>query len=153
MITTREMERADAALGPSALERPELERARAIRTLAAALGEAMESHLLYGRIRGDTLEWVFDHPAMVGEFAMHREEILERMRQIYREKKLKDLLVFRRVTARSEARPPRQSPRPQSRREVATGSFEIQVNSPALRGVFERIREHIKAAREGGDDV
>ena len=121
-----------------------LDEHRAINELSEALG-GLKRSFLYGSLRGDVLTLYFNHPAIVGEFNMQKEQILEKMRRIYKEKSLKRSIVFRDVRADfvAKSEPIKKEEEPKNK-EIATGDFEIKAKDPQIKKMLEKIREHIR---------
>lgn len=129
------------------LNSPKFHQANAIRELIQAMSEGMQKQFCYGELRGDVLTLWFSHPLCVSEFNLGREKILEKMRQIYKEKKLGSSLRFREVVARTKPYEPKPPPSPKTTceyKEQSTGEFEIKAKDPELVRIFENIKKIIK---------
>jgi len=134
---------------------PRLRRHDAIDKLADALPEAMRRGYRFGELRGSILVLHFTHPAYLNEFKIKKQEILERMRKIYGENKMQQVIKFTDVKAEQRYQPP---PKPEQQRESldfddrAKGDFENPVTHPGLHASLERIRKIIKERRNGKED-
>ena len=78
---------------------------KAIQELIKAMSETLQKGFLYGGVRGTTLVLNFNHPGLVQEFALKKEEILEKMRVIYQEQKLRKKILFKQIQAEHEYKP------------------------------------------------
>ncbi len=156
MISNNETKRVDNLIGASALSSPKLKEHKAIRELSEALGVIKKS-FLYGSLRGSVLTFYFNHPGAVSEFNMQKESILEKMRSIYKEKRLKDSIVFNSVNASFVAKHSFSEEKKSKSRniEIARGEFEVQCKNPELKKIFESIKMHIRlnSVDARGDDV
>ncbi|GEM_PF-2054332 len=150
MISSAEAKRADLN-SVDILSSPKLKEARAIRELSRAFLE-LESRFVYGSISGEVLVLYFDHPGAVGEFEMKKSEILKRMREIYKEKGLKEVLIFRSIKAAFVQSRKKETQKQEQRADRAKGDFEIRVENPEIRRYFERIKEYIRADARLEDD-
>lgn len=138
----------------SALESPKLKEAEAILFLSQALGEKLLKLYSYGAIKGKDLVFYFSHPAVLNEFQMQKEQIKERMRVIFVEKKLKGVVIFKEISAKSIPKvPQKQSPSPVIS-DRASGNFEIACKSIELRRIFANIQHNIQQTNQAsGKDV
>jgi len=118
---------------------------KAIQELIKAMNETLQKGFLYGGIRGMTLVLHFKHPGLVQEFALKKEEILEKMRVIYQEKQLRKKILFKQIQAEHEYKPkPIVQDRELPFEERAKGEFENCVGDPRLSSLIEDIRKTIK---------
>ncbi len=140
----------DQSLGCSALSSPKLREHEAIRKLSAALGERMQPFFSHGSLTGDELVLYLTHPGIVSEFGMKKEEILQKMREIYKTENLKQAITFRRVRAALKPKPAPEQEKNESAADRATGDFEILAADEGIKRRFERIRAQIKANNQGG---
>lgn len=131
---------------------PKLKQRQAIDKLADALPEPLLRGFRHGELRGTVLVLHFSHPAHLNEFKLRRDEILQRMREIYKEHGLRESIVFRDVRAEAQFVPQRQEQQPRTTAETydepAEGNFRNDIRSPELRKLFERIRVTIKERRK-----
>ncbi len=139
----------DKSLGCSALGSPKLKEHEAIRKLSAALGE-MQPFFSHGSLTGDELVLYLAHPAIVSEFGMKKEEILQKMREIYKAENLKQSITFRRVRAVLKSKPAPAQEKNEIPADRATGEFEILAADEGIKRRFEHIRALIKANNQGG---
>lgn len=146
MISNNECKRLDASLPPAgALASPKLQQAHAIRKLQQALEGELGSLVLYGAIRGETLVWHFSHPAALMSWRLQKEQVIERMRRIYKEERLGSVLRFRRVDAKVVPVTLEPAVKEERPKERATGNFAIAEGlDPRIRQSFERIAKHIQ---------
>ena len=137
----------------SLFNHPKLQQAKAINMLSDALG-SLKRFFLYGELRGQVLLIYFSHPIGVSEFGFKREQILEQMRTIYKQNNLRETLIFRDVKAVCKvARKEPTVSKDDSYKELASGEFDTSgVQNEHIKRAFERIKQHIKANREGKDD-
>lgn len=130
------------------------ERYEAIQNLALSglAGETLLSSFRYAKIKGNSLFFVFGHPAGKQEFPYKKEAILGKMRKHYRYHKT--LLRYHNIAPEDihavviHKRPPQgESPSVTEIPEAATGEFKIQSNNPALVAIFEKIQRNIKGKK------
>lgn len=129
---------------PSTLEQ------KAIQELIKAMSETLQKGFLYGGVRGTTLVLHFKHPGLVQEFALKKEEILEKMRVIYAEQKLRKKIVFKQIQAEHEYKPrPVDEDRSLPFAERAKGEFENCISDAKLNALVEDIRKTVKNNMNG----
>lgn len=95
---------------------------------------------------------VFNHQVGLNEFKYKEAQILNKMRILYKERNLKDLLSFSKVLAEVSFKPTLKEAgkqEKQSYKERATGNFEIQCEDLELAGYFKRIQNIIKEHNNG----
>lgn len=128
---------------------PKIKQQQAIKELIEALSEPMRNALDYGEVQHKTLILHFKHPAMVQEFGMQREAILQKMREIYRNNSLREKIVFERVEAKAKFTVPQKQPIDKNLPfdEQAKGEFENNIADPRMHAMFEKIRSKIKERR------
>jgi len=134
----------------SALDNPKLKQATAIDILAKCLGEKLLKFFRYGIVKGDVLKIYFSHPAVLIEFRNKKQEILAKMRIVYKEENLREVLVFREVLAFSIPTVP-SKPAPSTQPlfyEKATGIFVIKAKDSDLNNIFTRIQKSIKESQK-----
>lgn len=130
--------------GRNALTHPKLKEADAVRRLCEALEGRVKKFLVSAFIQGETL-WVnLGHPGIVQEFKREKPEILDRMRRIYRDENLSEVIVFRQVRAQFKSMKPKEE-KEREEPDRAAGDFEILAKDAKLKKVFSSIRERIKA--------
>ena len=80
---------------------------------------------------------VFSNFFALQEWSIKEASILGRMRELYKQRGLKNVAVFHKVVAESQG---------QNRfyKERSKGEFEILSNNPAIRAIFEEIKNTIK---------
>ena len=71
------------------------------------------------------------------KWQVKESQILERMRQIYKERGLKDIVIFNKVVAEAKGQN-------LLYKERSKGEFKILSHSPEIRAIFERIQSVIK---------
>ena len=81
--------------------------------------------------KGQKLVIVFASVLGLKQWQVKESQILERMRQIYKERRLKEIVSFNEVVANLY-------------QERAQGEFQIFSNTPEIRAIFEKIRVKIK---------
>ncbi len=128
----------------TALDSHRLKEAKAVRELSVALGEKFLKFFVYGAVEGNTLVFYLNHPTMVSEFSIHKENIVAKMRNIYREKNLKEVIRFRDVKADIKHRAVKREDSQKKQKDRATGDFEILAKDESIRGAFEKMRRVIK---------
>lgn len=123
---------------------------QAIKLLSEALPEHLLRHFDHGEVRYKTLVLHFKHPGAVQEFGLQRDAILEKMRKIYGERKLKEKIVFEHVEAECHFHLPEKPPPEKALpfEERADGNFTNNVTSPKLHAMFEQIRHTIKERKQ-----
>ena len=88
--------------------------------------------------KGQKLVIVFASVLDLKQWQVKESQILERMRQIYKERRLKEIVSFNEVVANLYQE------RAQVYQERAQGEFQIFSNTPEIRAIFERIQRVIK---------
>ncbi|WP_299385350.1 hypothetical protein [Helicobacter sp. UBA3407] len=80
---------------------------------------------------------VFSNFFALQEWSIKEASILDRMRELYKQRGLKNVAVFHKVVAEAQG---------QNRfyKERSKGEFEILSNNPAIRAIFEEIKNTIK---------
>lgn len=129
---------------------PKMKQHDAIDKLADALPEPLLKGFRYGELRGTVLVLHFTHPGHLNEFRIRKDEILEKMRVIYKEQELKGVISFKDVKAEQRYQPP---PKEQSEQSLefedrSWGDFENTQTNPELHRIFESIRTKIKERRD-----
>ncbi len=151
MISNNEAKRVEEQIG-SVFNHPKLKEANGIRELSKALG-ALERGFLYGSVRGDVLSLYFNHPIFVSEFKMQKEQIVAKMRAIYKEKKLREVLFFKEIKAVFIAKNNTQVKEEKKiEKDISSGVFDIKCKDKELQRAFERIQKQIQANNKRVDD-
>jgi inorganic pyrophosphatase/exopolyphosphatase len=128
--------------------------AEGIKILSEALGDSLKRMFDYGSVKGDVLTLYFVHPAGVWEFNSKKDEILKKMREIYKEKSLRELIYFKSVKAKSSLKrvivsEDSKDNRSNFNKELANGEFDLSgVEDVQLRKILSNIRECIKRNKE-----
>jgi len=137
----------------SLFNHPKLHQSRAILKLSKALGH-LERFFVYGSLRGNILFLYFSHPIGVSEFNLKKEQILEKMREIYKQNGLRSVLVFKEVQAKLVASCKEvKIDKKDSYVELATGDFDTSnIKDVNLRKAIERIKKIIKQRKEVNND-
>ncbi len=137
----------------SLFNHPKLHQARAINKLSEALGD-LKRFFAYGSLQGRVLFLYFSHPIGVSEFSLKKEQILERMREIYKQNELKKVIIFTDVKAKVvPVVVEKQKKENNSYNEIAKGDFDIShIKNKEIKRVFERIKANIKANKEAQND-
>lgn len=99
---------------------------------------------------------VFKHNLALAEWNHTQSQILERMRELYKERNLKQVVVFNAVKAEAEFKPIQKENTRQETlvfKEQSSGNFTIHCQDENLRKIFLEIQESIKnnLARERGE--
>ena len=133
----------------SVLNHPKLKQAKDIDILCNLSLGKLDKFYRYGAIRGKTLFIYFMHPIGVSEFNLKKEQILNKMREVYIRRDLKKSLVFTDVQAKlvpehKETKVAKKD----SYTEIATGDFEIRTKDEKIAKIFRRIKRIIKDRRE-----
>ncbi len=130
---------------------PKMKQHDAIDKLADALPDALLKGFRYGELRGQILVLHFTHPGHLNEFKIRKDEILEKMRSIYKEHGLRESIVFKDVKAEQRYQPPPKQVAEQSLEfeDRAKGDFENTQTNPVLNRIFENIRKTIKERHDG----
>ncbi|PZT47245.1 hypothetical protein B6S12_10090 [Helicobacter valdiviensis] len=95
---------------------------------------------------------VFNHQVGLNEFKYKEEQILNKMRILYKERNLKDWLSFSKVLAEVSFKPTLKETKKQEKqtyKERATGNFEIKCKNTELAEYFKRIQNIIKEHNNG----
>ena len=87
--------------------------------------------------KGQKLVIVFASLLGLKQWQVKESQILERMRQIYKERGLKDIVIFNKVVAEAKGQN-------LLYKERSKGEFKILSHSPEIRAIFERIQSVIK---------
>ena len=87
--------------------------------------------------KGQKLVIVFASLLGLKQWQVKESQILERMRQIYKERGLKEIVSFNKVVAEMQGGE-------LLYQERAQGEFQIFSNTPEIRAIFERIQRVIK---------
>ena len=87
--------------------------------------------------KGQKLVIVFASLLGFKQWQVKESHILERMRQIYKERGLKEIVSFNKVVAKMQGGE-------LLYQERAQGEFQIFSNTPEIRAIFERIQRVIK---------
>lgn len=99
---------------------------------------------------------VFKHNLALAEWNRTQSQTLERMRELYKERNLKQVVVFNSVKAEVEFKPIQKENTRQETlvfKEQSSGNFTIHCQDENLRKIFLEIQESIKnnLARERGE--
>ncbi|PAF51298.1 DciA family protein [Helicobacter sp. 13S00477-4] len=114
-----------------------------------SLGKELQRHITYCSIKHNTLFIILDHPGALSLYRMREKELLENMRQWYKElKKSSPKAYWTKVKAylKSDFKIFSQdiTNKIEQNEEKAKGDFENQCKNEKLRAVFEEIRECVK---------
>lgn len=129
-----------------------MERYRAIQNIATVglEGLTLSSLFRYAKIKGNVLFFVFKHPNAKFEFGYKKEDIKAKMRgyySLFKEDLKANNVLFKDIEACVIAEPKSEEPvkaAPLVYGERSTGNFEIACSDPALRALFEDIKETIR---------
>lgn len=99
---------------------------------------------------------VFKHNLALAEWNHTQSQTLERMRELYKERTLKQVVVFNAVKAEVEFKPiQKENTRQESLvfKEQSSGNFTIHCEDESMRKIFLKIQENIKnnLTRERGE--
>lgn len=90
---------------------------------------------------------VFKHNLALAEWNRTQSQTLERMRKLYKERNLKQIVVFNAVRAEVEFKPiQKENPKQESLafKEQSSGNFAIHCQEESMRKIFLKIQENIK---------
>lgn len=94
---------------------------------------------------------LFNHPLALQEWKREEKQTLEKMRVLYKQRGLKDIVVFSKVLSKVSFKPTpkseREEQKEQTYKERATGEFKIKAKDENLKACFESIKELIKHNR------
>lgn len=93
---------------------------------------------------------VFNHPLALQEWKREEKQTLEKMRALYKQRGLKDIVVFSKVLSKVSFKPTLsevEEQKEQTYKERATGEFKIKATDENLKACFESIKELIKHNR------
>ncbi len=94
---------------------------------------------------------LFNHPLALQEWKREEKQTLEKMRVLYKQRGLKDIVVFSKVLSKVSFKPTpkseREEQKEQTYKERATGEFKIKATDESLKACFESIKELIKHNR------
>lgn len=100
---------------------------------------------------------VFKHNLALAEWNRIQSQTLERMRALYKERHLKQIVVFNAVKVEVEFKPiQKENPKQEilAFKEQSSGNFTIHCQDESMRKIFLKIQENIKhnLARERGEN-
>ena len=90
---------------------------------------------------------VFKHNLALAEWNRIQSQTLERMRELYKERNLKQVVVFNAVKAEVEFKPiQKENPKQEilAFKEQSSGNFTIHCQDENMRKIFLKIQENIK---------
>ena len=90
---------------------------------------------------------VFKHNLALAEWNHAQSQTLERMRELYKERNLKQIVVFNAVKAEVEFKPiQKENPKQEilALKEQSSGNFTIHCQDENMRKIFLKIQENIK---------
>lgn len=87
--------------------------------------------------KGQRLVIVFSNFFALQEWSKKEASIMERMRELYKKRGLKDIVIFNKVVAEAKGRN-------LLYKERSKGEFKILSHSPEVRAIFEKIKVAIK---------
>lgn len=93
---------------------------------------------------------LFNHPLALQEWKREEKQTLEKMRVLYKQRGLKDIVVFSKVLSKVSFKPTpseKEEHKEQTYKERATGEFKIKATDENLKACFESIKELIKHNR------
>lgn len=93
---------------------------------------------------------VFNHPLALQEWRAQEKKTLLKMRELYKQRGLKDVVVFCKVLSKVSFKPTSsevEKQKEQTYKERATGEFKIKATDENLKACFESIKELIKHNR------
>ncbi|WP_276951265.1 hypothetical protein [Helicobacter rodentium] len=101
---------------------------------------------------------VFKHNLALAEWNRTQSQTLERMRELYKERNLKQVVVFNAVKVEVEFKPiQKENPKQETLafKEQSSGNFTIHCQDESMRKIFLKIQENIKnsLARERGESL
>ena len=133
-------------------ESDKFKQVQAIKKLTNAFSPALQKGFCYGSLRNVVLTFYFSHPVHVNEFLMQKSNILEKMRKLYKDEKMAEVLRFKEVRGVVKSHAPTPAPPPKRDtsckfEERSSGEFEIRAESPMVREAFEKIQKTIKEKR------
>lgn len=90
---------------------------------------------------------IFKHNLALAEWNHAQSQTLERMRELYKERNLKQVVVFNAVKAEVEFKPiQKENPKQEilAFKEQSSGNFTIHCQDESMRKIFLKIQENIK---------
>ncbi len=131
---------------------PKFQQAEAIKKLVSVCSDSLKKGFEFGSIGDDnTLILFFSHPAYTHEFCLKHDEIIPKMREIYKKERLAGVLYFKRVVAKNTPKyKPKITKSNQDNKyaEKSTGNFKIGCKNERLRSLFEDIQTIVKTGLE-----
>ncbi|MDE5602624.1 MAG: hypothetical protein K2I71_01715 [Helicobacter sp.] len=91
---------------------------------------------------------VFNHPLALQEWKREQSPTIKKMRELYKQRNLKDLLVFHRVLVEVSYKPQnvkKEKESLQTYKEQSSGDFAITAKDKEIKACFEAIKAAIKA--------
>jgi len=124
-----------------------LKEQQAIKELKLALGN-LQAGFKHAGVHNDILKLTFVSKMHQQEFLTNKDEILKKMRQIYKDKNLKDKISFTSVIALYSSKPALKQTSKSKKLELpfderSTGNFK-NVCSGKIGSLFEQIKNNIK---------
>ena len=138
----------------SVLNHPKLQQAKDIDILCNLSLGRLDKFYSYGAIRGKTLFIYFTHSIGASEFNLRKEQILAKMREVYKKRGLKRSLIFTDVQAKVvPGRKESKVEKKDSFVELAKGDFDTShIKDPVIAKHFRNIKQIIKDRREAQND-
>jgi len=142
MIPRAKQKELDKANPKTALDSPKLKQAEAILKLKNALSDKLQKFFDYAFVEGKTLVIYFKHTAILMEFNRDKKDIKDKMRDIYRDNNMRDILYFTDVVAKTKHKPIEHKREEPKRPDRALGTFDIfDGDDKELVKKFENIRQ------------
>lgn len=132
---------------------PKLKEAQAIRELTKALDNDLEKYFLYATTTNNKFIFWFNHQIGVLEFNSRKKQITSKMREIYKNKRLKDILYFTSIEAKLKNKSLKQEPKKQIAKDISSGNFQINCKNKQLEKIFKNIQKAIKENNKKAQNV
>lgn len=128
---------------------PKMQKQRAIKVLMGVCSESIRRGFEFGRVGEDkVLRLFFTHPACLQEFNFNKDEILVKMREVYKSQKLMGAIFFNKVEGKIATKIKVNQKKQENINckyvEKSTAQFQNKATNERLRRIFEDIREIIK---------
>lgn len=101
-------------------------------------------------LENEILKITFSHPAYLQEWKINEERFLQELREEYKKRELKKIVVFRKIVCKERYIKPKEEKEEcnQTYEERSKGEFENLCTNPNLYKILENIRESIRSKND-----
>ena len=143
-ISNAVLKQGDEALGSNALASPKMEQHKMINLLATCMSKRVFKFYLYGSLQKEVLTFYFSHNAIAMEFMKEYKEFRKKIIPLYKKHKMEKIILFRKMEARVENRPPPRPKEDERRPDIAKGNFVNMAKDESIKNAFEALRKNIQ---------